>query len=112
MTQEQIDLLKSQLPISFNITMSMDFPNGITTNSAVYTKSDSTLGKVEIIPEKYPFARIAGMIGKSPQYGIILTWKYQDDPDNIIIDYCCYNNGNEVTIPILQLREFLLKLKG
>jgi hypothetical protein len=90
MTQDKLDLLKSQLPISFEVTMSMDYPNGIKDNSLAS-------------------AKIAGTIS---QYGIILTWYYLSDPDNIIVEYCGYNDGEEVKIPILQLREFLLKLKG
>jgi uncharacterized Rmd1/YagE family protein len=90
MTQDKFELLKSQLPISLEVTMSMDYPNGI--------KEDATT-----------FAKITGTIGS---YGVIITWKYELDPNNIIVEYINMIDGNEVTIPILQLKEFLLKLKG
>jgi hypothetical protein len=109
MTQDKLDLLKSQLPISFNITMSMDYPNGIQSENATVTNSDNSIGRVSIKPEYSTLAKVSGTIG---QYGVILTWKYLEDPDNIHVDYCGYSDGDEIIIPILQLKEFLLKLKG
>jgi hypothetical protein len=112
MTQEQLNLLKSQLPISFTITMSMDYPNGMNASNAQFTRPDGSIGIIDVIPENSTFARVTGMIGKSPQYGVVLTWKYLEDPDNIIVDYCTAINGNMETIPILNLKQYLLKLKG
>jgi hypothetical protein len=90
MTQDKFNLLKSQLPISFDVTMGMDYPNGIGEDSST-------------------FAKVTGTIG---QYGVVLTWKYLIDPDNIIVEYCGYRDGEEKIVPILRLKEFLLKLKG
>jgi hypothetical protein len=90
MTQDKLDLLKSQFPVSFNITGDIDYPRGM---------------NFDLVP----VAKISGTIG---QYGVILTWKYEEEPDNILVEYIGLTNGNEKVIPILELREFLLKLKG
>lgn len=111
MTQDQIQLLKSQLPISLNITLSMDYPNGIPAET-VYQKPDGSKGIFYNTPEPYPLARITGVIGNRPQYAVIITWKYRDDPDEVMVDYSSAIDGDEKIIPILQLKEFLLKLKS
>jgi hypothetical protein len=90
MTQDKFELLKSQLPVSLEITMSMDYPNGI--------KEDATT-----------FAKITGTIGS---YGVIITWKYELEPENVLVEYLNMISGDEKIIPISQLKEYLLKLKG
>jgi hypothetical protein len=88
-SQDKLNLLKSQLPISLNITMDMDYPNGIKENTI-------------------PFVKIAGTIGS---YGVMITWKYEID-NSINIEYANPVDADEKIIPLLTLKEFLLKLKG
>jgi hypothetical protein len=88
-TQDKLDLLKSQLPISLNISIDMDYYKGTMENSN-------------------SFVRIAGTIGS---YGVVLTWNYEID-NNIIVEYTNPINSDEKVIPILTLKEFLLKLKS
>jgi hypothetical protein len=109
MTEENLNLLKSQLPISLNITSSMDYPNGMVADSVKFTRPDNSVGIMAIEPEYSTFARITGTLGP---FAIVLTWNYEDDPDNIRVDYTGLKDGGDKKIPITELKQFLIKLKG
>jgi len=110
MTQEKLNLLKSQLPASFIIHVSIDYPRGMSVNRSQIT---SDMPQLFAESSYSTFAKVTGTIGKfKDQFGIILIWKYEDDPDNITVIYTGIDKGGEEMIPILQLKKFLLELKG
>jgi len=84
MTEENRLKLKDQLPLNFKIDGAMDYPNDL-----------------------IPHATVLGMIGK---YGIRIEWNYISDPEDIYFCAVAVNNVIEKVVPILQLKENLLKL--
>lgn len=108
MTQEQLALLKSQLPINLNITMSMDYPNGILPrNDVSFIRPDKSIGKFDIAPEYDSFVKITGTIG---QTAVVITWKYNITPEEVLVDCIGPLTGDTKTIPFSNLKDFLLKL--
>ena len=84
MTEEKRLKLKDQLPINFKLDGAMDYPDDLN-----------------------PHAIVMGTMGK---YGIRIEWNYISDPDEIYFCALAVNDVVEKVIPILQLKEYLLKL--
>lgn len=109
MTEEKLNLLKSQLPVSLIITSSIDYPNGMVADNIQFTRPDDSLGVMEITPEYSTFARVTGTLG---QFGVVLTWNYEEKPDKITVNYTGLNEGGVEEIPITELKQYLIKLKS